>query len=203
MNQPVSNLSEGIYNNARLLCEQLKAYGFTAEITDDIHGDQEYQVRVARDGKTYLEDVLRFESQYDIVSELGKLCRIACFEAAVQELRPRMALVGWNFTIDKERGQEPNLCIREVGKTTRYNCTYSALTTLRRDLDLAEVAFYMEIHMSLFAELGWDIVICDDAYIIHYDSNSITVGFGDVRQAHKAVNTARSQKTFKHISDTV
>lgn len=201
MNQPVSDQFRTNYANARLLCKQLKMYGFTAVIMDDAHGDQGYQVRVTGDGKTHLDAVLRFDGQDDTMSKLGELCRIACFEAAVKELRPRMAMMGWNFTVEKERGQTPSLCVRESGKTTRYSCTYSDLTDLRRDLDLAEVAFLMETHMPLFTELDWGIVICNDAYIVQYDDRSITVGFSDVKQARKAVDTARSEKESKRIAD--
>lgn len=203
MNQLVKAPFSSVYAQVQLLCQQLKMYGYTAAIAAVARDNIEYPVRVTRDGETCLDATLRLDCQNDTMSKLGELCRVACFEAAIDELRPRMMLVGWSFTVEKERGQTPSLCVREAGKTTRYSCTYSDLTALRRDLNLAEVAFLMETHMSLFTELGWNVVIRNDAYIVQYDDSSITVEFGDVKQARKAVDTARADKASKDMTDII
>ncbi len=180
----------------------LKSYGFDASLQDTTFGQM---ISISKDKEPYMNEP--FVLSWDTVAKVARFTEQVCFCVELQELIPRMALLGWTISYsdsDSNSRLSVNIQYRD-GLATSYSPTYADLLKIRRALDVAEVEYVVAAAMPLFKELGWEFKCCKDCYtILEADKKDLHhVPFNSPDVAHKVVAAARAQKEANHIAEEV
>lgn len=165
------------------LLTQLTSYGYTTDYQEQEDGATA-RITINKDGKTYEDASCKLSP--DLISKLARFVELCYVQFTLDELAPRMAIVGWTVRLDDRFSNERVLIgvTTSDRKITKYSPTYGEMLQLRNALDVAEVASIIVPNLSGILERGWTRMIDDGAYrFVKTGDITQVIPFNDVKKA--------------------
>lgn len=182
---------------------QLGRYGYSSCCTP--HTEESAAViSITKDTESFFSGSIRLIPAF--ISDLSRFTEKAHVQATLDELTPRMALVGWEFGLD-QRANGNNASRNRLyvntpdGVVTYYSLTYADMTHLRRDLDIAEVTSLVESNMPKMLERGWRRTMDTDCYAFNTPDGPVVIAFNDVDKAREVTRKLYQRTAAEAFKD--
>lgn len=177
--------------------KQLGIYGFQLTCAVD-SADNVVQFKITADGEVYMDETLSLTA--DNVAKIARFAEQVYVQYALNELIPRMALLGWKHD-DPFQQERRTISIQttDLKSPKAYEPTYAGMAQLRYDLDAAEVRYLMETTRPVFKTLNWKVLTGDNTYTVYYDDTFSSIGFSDVAKAREVTQMAMANMFAKTL----